>query len=240
MEFIEKTEMEDKTITIFTDSQVTLDALRNNTDHTFVIEAIRKKGAEMRTTNWEIQFCWVKAHVGTHGNELADALAKEAATNMDLAENYKKVPKSVVMRELTEMSINTWQQQWDLTTKGAITKEYFPVVNERLKMNIKSTPNLTTMITGHGNIRSYLHRFRIINSPTCACGKNEQTINHILYNCEIIIRERDILISEVEKTHKWPVDKRQLIKEHYQCFIKFVNSLSFDKIDSYIEESKPT
>jgi hypothetical protein len=35
---------------------------------------------------------------------------------------------------------------------------------------------------------------------------------------EIIIRERDILISEVEKTHKWPVDKRQLIKEHYQCF----------------------
>jgi ribonuclease HI len=126
MEFIEKTEMEDKTITIFTDSQVTLDALRNNTNHTFFIEAIRKKGAEMRTTNWEIQFYWVKAHVGTQGNELADTLAKETASNMDFAENYKKVPKSVVMRELTEMSIKTWQQQWDLTTKGAITKRVFP------------------------------------------------------------------------------------------------------------------
>jgi hypothetical protein len=103
------------------------------------------------------------------------------------------------MRELTEMSINTWQQQWDLTTKGAITKEYFPVVNERLKMNIKSTPNLTTMIKVHGDIRSYLHRFRIINSPTCACGNNDQTINYILYECEIIIRERDILISDLEK-----------------------------------------
>ena len=63
MEYIENTEMEDKTITIFTDSQVTLDALRNNTNHTFLIEAIRKKGAEMSRTNWEIQFCWVKAHV---------------------------------------------------------------------------------------------------------------------------------------------------------------------------------
>ena len=92
MEYIENTEMEDKTITIFTDSQVTLDSLRNNTNHTFLIEAIRKKGTEMSGTNWEIQFCWVKAHVGTQGNELADTLAKEAATNMDLAENYRKIP----------------------------------------------------------------------------------------------------------------------------------------------------
>jgi len=78
---------------------------------------------------------------------------------MDLAENYKKIPKSVVMSELTEMSIQTWQRQWDQTTKGAIT-EYFPIVNERLKMNIKCTPNLTTTITGHGIIRSYLHQFK--------------------------------------------------------------------------------
>jgi hypothetical protein len=193
----------------------------------------------MRTTNREIQFCWVKAHVGTHGNEMADTLAKEAATNMDLAEYYKKVSKSVVMNELTELSIKALQQQWDLTTKGAITKEYFLVINERLKMNIKNTQNLTTMVTGHGNIRSYLHRFRVINSPTCACGNNHQTIHHILYKCEIILRERAILISGVEKTHKWPVDKRQLIKEYYKCFIKFVNKFSFDKINSYIEESKP-
>ena len=81
----------------------------------------------------------MKAHVGTRGNELADTLAKEAATNMDLAENYKKIPKSVVMSELTEMSIQTWQRQWVQTTKGAITKGYFP--------NIKCTPNLTTIIT---------------------------------------------------------------------------------------------
>jgi len=158
---------------------------------------------------------------------------------MELAENYKKIPKSVVMSELTEMSIQTWQRQWDQTTKGAITKEYFPVVNERLKMNIKYTPDLTNIITGHGNIRSYFHRFKLTNSPTCACGNSEQTIDHILYNCEIINRERDSLISRVEKTYKWPVDKRQLIRKHYQFFIKFVNTISFDKIASYITESKP-
>jgi len=43
----------------------------------------------------------------------------------------------------------------------------------------------------------------------------------------------------VGKTNKWPVDKRQLIRKHYNFFINFVNTLSFDKIDSYIKESKP-
>jgi hypothetical protein len=61
----------------------------------------------------------------------------------------------------------------------------------------------------------------------------------MLYNCEIINRETDSLISRVEKTNKWPVDKRQLIRKHYQLFIKFVNTLSFDKIASYSKEPKP-
>ena len=59
--------MEDNTATIYTDSQMTLDSLKNNTNHIFLIEEIRKKLAEMRTTNWTIEFCWDKAHVGIQG-----------------------------------------------------------------------------------------------------------------------------------------------------------------------------
>jgi ribonuclease HI len=81
---------------------MTLDSLKNNTNHTFLIAEKRKKLAEIGTTNWTIEFCWVKAHVGIQGIELADTLAKEAATNADLTESYKKVPKSVVMSELSE------------------------------------------------------------------------------------------------------------------------------------------
>jgi hypothetical protein len=184
---------------------MTMDSLKNNTNHTFLIEEIRKKLAEMGTTNWAIEFYWVKAHVAVQGNEVADTLAKEEATNADLIESYKKIPKSVVMRELSEISVETWQREWDLTTMGEITKDCFPLVAGRFNININITPNLTTIVTGHGNIRSYLHRFKTIVTPTCACGCSDQTIDHMLCECALINQKRDSLISTVVKTDVWPI-----------------------------------
>jgi len=54
---------------------------------------------------WKIQFCWVKAHAGIQGNEIADTFAREAATNADIIECYKNVPKSVVLSELGGISV---------------------------------------------------------------------------------------------------------------------------------------
>ena len=79
-----------------------------------------------------------------------------------------------------------WQREWDKTTKGAITKEYFPVVTERLKMKISISQNSTTMVTGHGKIRSYLHRFKISETPICPCGTTDQPIDHLLFQCELL------------------------------------------------------
>jgi ribonuclease HI len=63
----------------------------------------------MQKQNWTIDFTWIKAHAGHHGNELADKLAKEAETNSDIAECYKRIPKSAVKRELSDQSVTKWQ-----------------------------------------------------------------------------------------------------------------------------------
>jgi hypothetical protein len=79
------------------------------------------------------------------------------------------------------------------TTKGRTTKEFFPEVSERVKLKINLTQNFTTMVTGHGKTKAYLHRFKIIEAPTCPCGTRDQATDHLLFECELLNKERGIL-----------------------------------------------
>jgi hypothetical protein len=84
----------------------------------------------LEQTEWKIHFCWFKPHVGILEKDLADTLAKDTATNLDIAECYNRVPKSAAKRELKDRSVNKWQRDWNRSTKGKITKDYFPIVAE--------------------------------------------------------------------------------------------------------------
>jgi hypothetical protein len=75
----------------------------------------------------------------------------------------------------------------------------------------------------HGNISSYLHRFKIIETPLYPCDTKDQKIDHLLFECEMLNQERDSSISKVSKTDVWPISKNKLIRNHYKIFAKFTN-----------------
>jgi len=74
------------------------------------------------------------------------------------------------------------------------------------------------METGHGNIKAYLYRFKIKDSPMCSCKRGEQTIDDILFNCELVAQERDILRAAVPRSENWPVSKDILISKYCKNF----------------------
>ena len=70
--------------------------------------------------------------------------------------------KSALLATLKQESFEKCPEEWKSTQKGSETKQYFPTITERLKIQI----NLTTMLTGHEKLKAYYHRFKIIDNPT--------------------------------------------------------------------------
>jgi len=182
-----------RTVQIYTDSRIKLSSLKNTKNRKHLIEEISKKTTALENENWHTQSTWIKAHAGHRGNELADKLAKEAAKNMEIC--FNKIPKSEIVHLESQKSITNWQQQWDDSSKGRVTKEFFPDVKERLKRKINLTPNFTTMVTGHGMTKAYLHRFKITQSPECVCAISDKTVDHLIFDCPKLEKEREKLIA---------------------------------------------
>jgi len=217
-----------RTIIIHTDSRITLDSLKNKKNQNYLIEEIRKKTTTMEKENWITEYTWIKGHAGHYGNELADKLAKEATRNKYIC--YNNIPKSGIEHQEREKSIEKWQLQWDATTKGLVTKEYFPNIKERLKMKLRLSPNFTAMLTAHGKNKAYLHRFKIIQSPECICEHGDQTTDHLIYDCEILYKEREKLIAYKSREEDWPVRKCELVNKYLKQFTTFANSIDYEKL----------
>lgn len=112
-----------------------------------------------------------------------------------------------------------------------MTKAFFPTVAQRLKIKLQVSPELTTMITGHGKLRSYLNRFKIIDEPTCPCNDGEQTSDHLIFSCDNCETQRILLRNSILlRGGNWPVSKADLVNKYLKCFLKFVIEIDFDSL----------
>ena len=129
---------EHRTAVITTDSKITLGLIRSAKNHNHLAEEIRKTAVTLNKKNREIEFKWVKVHAGIYGNEIVDRLAKEATQNYQVT--YSRIPKSAIKKDNRKARIRKWQSQWEETTKGVITKDFFPRVVSRLAVNLNLNP----------------------------------------------------------------------------------------------------
>jgi len=156
---------------------------------------------------------------------------KQAARSKHTEIAFRRIPISTLYYEIQLESIQRWQKECENCTKAAITKQYFPTVQERLTTRMRVTQNIAAMLTGHGKTRAYLlHRFKILETATCACGQGDQKIDHLLYHCPLLETKRQTMKKKAVNAGHWPASKQDLITKHRDSFLIFVESIDYDPL----------
>jgi hypothetical protein len=101
-------------------------------------------------------------------------------------------------------------------------------VRNRLREKIPIFPEFTVLVTGHGKLRSYLHRFGITDNPMCLCEEEEQTSDHLIFQCKRLNNQRNVMIKQIKNTGgDWPMTNEKLVNNYLQNFVNFVKSIEF-------------
>ena len=80
-------------------------------------------------------------------------------------------------------------------------------------------------------LRSYFHRFKIIEDPTCLCDMRPQTADHILWECELLRKQRQVLKNSIVKAGgNWTITNSDLANKYTKFFQKFVNTINFETL----------
>jgi hypothetical protein len=153
----------------------------------------------------------VKAHNDSFGSELADQLAKKAASRREGETAYSNIPKRAVIKVIQEEGELEWQKERNASTKGEITKSFFPVIGDRKSKRMQMGTKLSTLVTGHGTLRSYYLRFKIRDDPKCVCKRGPQTADRLMWECEQLRKQRETLQNRIRKAGgDWPLSNCDL------------------------------
>ena len=141
------------------------------------------------------------------------------------------MPREVIVTRQKENGLHMWQRQWKNTGKGAVTKAFFPSVRNG-QQKIPIFPEFATMVTRHGKLRSYLHRFGLTDNPMCPCeNKEEQTTNHLISQCPKLSNQRNAMVKHIKNNgSKWPTTNETLVNTYLPTFVKFVKSIDFTEL----------
>ncbi|KAI5692701.1 hypothetical protein M8J77_010331 [Diaphorina citri] len=117
-------------------------------------------------------------------------------------ERMKTFQKSKEERkEERHKSIEEWERRWNNaseSTTGVWTRTLIKDIKSWINRNHgQITYHLTQFLTGHGCFNTYLHRFKLRESPTCRYCINDDDAKHTFFECERWKFERDTVKAEI-------------------------------------------
>jgi len=188
-QILEQFGVNNKQISICSDSQAALKALSNPKitsrlvwDCTVALQQLSSHNA--------VKLFWVPGHSSIYGNEQADQLAKAASFKSYVGpEPVLPVSISVVQSQLQAWTLRETQTRWqDLKScwqaKETIDGLDHQRTKEMLCLQRKTLRLIVGVYTGHNCLNRHLSVLGLINSSKCGnCNEADETALHYLYYC---------------------------------------------------------
>ena len=62
----------------------------------------------------------------------------------------------------------------------------------------------------------------------CPCEEEEQTVDHLIFQCKKLSKNRNEMIKQIKNNGgNWPTSNETLVNNYLQIFVKFVKSIDF-------------
>ena len=170
--------------TIFTDSRSVLCALSSFVLSTnpLLLSAVEWLFL-LRQRGYNIGFCWVPGHVGVHGNEQADQLARDAVLRDP---RQSPVPCRDIFPVIRARLLSSWQARWDVfsaTSKlGQLTRSVSPPWSYTHIHDRRHQTALTRLRIGH-TLLTHGHLMSRDPEPFCPDCLVSFTVLHLLVEC---------------------------------------------------------
>lgn len=169
-------------VTIYSDSKSALQAITNYDSKNPIVQNIHILLLMISKNNTKIIFCWVPAHCGIKGNELADKAAKNATKFSKKCNN--PILFSDVKAFLRQKSRSKWQLDWNSKVNNKLFK-VDPFIGKRFFSGFKNRIEeikYTRLRLGH---TKFTHKHLLLKEeePECDVCHSIVSVEHILSEC---------------------------------------------------------
>ncbi|CAB0031476.1 unnamed protein product [Trichogramma brassicae] len=168
-----------------------------------------------------VSLAWIPSHIGIGGNETVDALARAATESppaasppvnfTDLAESFRRDCFTTSIAKCEADGLHKGIIYFDLFHRHEKSTPWFTGRNLPRSMIV----TINRIRSNHHRLAESLHRKNIIDNPGCACGSEEESLNHVLWNCGRDYRTRRSSITFTST--RAPVKLRRIIIDNSRC-----------------------